>query len=142
VEPEDSEHLRLLSIFHYVVAGIAFLFAAFPALYFFLGILILSGVIPTEGPAGMEWVAGLFVLGFAVAGIVLSVGLSILLLMAGSYLRKRTRHTFCVVVAGIACLFMPFGTVLGILTIIVLMRPSVKASFDNRPEEGTVEGLP
>ncbi len=27
------------------------------------------------------------------------------------------------------CLFMPFGTVLGVLTIIVLMRPSVKALF-------------
>jgi hypothetical protein len=32
--------------------------------------------------------------------------------------------------AGVACLFMPFGTVLGIFTIIVLVRPQVKALFD------------
>lgn len=138
MRPEDSEHLRLLSIFHYVVAGLALLFAGFPALYFVLGVLILSGVIPTDGPAGMEWVGGLLFLGFSVIGLVLTIGLSALLVMAGSHLRKRTRYTFCIVVAGIACLFMPFGTALGILTIIVLMKPSVKASFEHRPEDGSV----
>ena len=32
--------------------------------------------------------------------------------------------------AATMCLFMPFGTVLGVFTIIVLMRPSVKPLFD------------
>jgi len=31
--------------------------------------------------------------------------------------------------AGVECMFMPFGTVLGVFTIIVLMRPSVKEIF-------------
>jgi hypothetical protein len=31
--------------------------------------------------------------------------------------------------AAIACMLMPFGTVLGVFTIIVLMRPSVKELF-------------
>jgi hypothetical protein len=31
--------------------------------------------------------------------------------------------------AGVECLFMPFGTVLGVFTIIVLMRESVKQVF-------------
>jgi len=39
---------------------------------------------------------------------------------------------FCFVVACIECLFMPFGTVLGAFTIIVLMRPSVKNLFAQR----------
>jgi hypothetical protein len=36
---------------------------------------------------------------------------------------------FCLVMAGIACIFMPFGTALGVLTIIVLMRDSVRELF-------------
>ena len=36
---------------------------------------------------------------------------------------------YCLVMAGIECLFMPFGTVLGVFTIIVLMRESVKEMF-------------
>jgi hypothetical protein len=31
--------------------------------------------------------------------------------------------------AGIECVFMPFGTVLGVFTIIVLVREDVKAMF-------------
>ena len=31
--------------------------------------------------------------------------------------------------AGIECMFTPFGTVLGVFTIIVLMRPEVKTMF-------------
>jgi hypothetical protein len=36
---------------------------------------------------------------------------------------------FCLVVAGVSCLFMPFGTILGVLSLIVLNRPSVKLLF-------------
>jgi hypothetical protein len=32
--------------------------------------------------------------------------------------------------AAIACMFMPFGTILGVFSIIVLVRPSVKSLFD------------
>ncbi len=39
---------------------------------------------------------------------------------------------FCLVMACVACLFMPFGTVLGVFTIIVLARPSVQTLF-SRP---------
>jgi hypothetical protein len=38
---QDSEHLRLLSIFHYVVAGVAALFSFFPLFYVGMGSLLL-----------------------------------------------------------------------------------------------------
>jgi hypothetical protein len=41
----------------------------------------------------------------------------------------RLLSIFHYAVAAIACMFMPFGTVLGVFTIIVLMRPSVKELF-------------
>jgi len=44
------------------------------------------------------------------------------------------------VIAGIECLFMPFGTVLGVFTLVVLVRPSVKELFlrnqGNEPAPG------
>jgi len=39
---------------------------------------------------------------------------------------------FCLIVAGIICIFMPLGTILGVFTIIVLVRPSVKAMFEGQ----------
>jgi hypothetical protein len=38
--------------------------------------------------------------------------------------------------AGIACVFMPFGTVLGVFTIIVLMRDSVRRLFGRPVSSG------
>jgi hypothetical protein len=38
-------------------------------------------------------------------------------------------YIFCLVIAAVECIFMPFGTVLGVFTIIVLQRPTVKAMF-------------
>jgi len=40
-------------------------------------------------------------------------------------------------VAGAACLMMPFGTVLGVFTIIVLMRESVKEMFGRQVQSGS-----
>jgi disulfide bond formation protein DsbB len=49
---------------------------------------------------------------------------------AGRCLAQRRRYLLCMVVAGIACIFMPFGTALGVFTLVVLSRPAVKAAFE------------
>ena len=49
--------------------------------------------------------------------------------IAGRFLATRKHYMFCLVMAAIECLFTPFGTVLGVFTIVVLMRDSVKQSF-------------
>ena len=130
---QDQEHLRLLSIFHYVVGGIAGLFACFPCIHLILGIVFVSGGIPTgphqqAPPAFVGWLL------VAIGGTLIVVGWTVaaMILLAGRFLARRTHYTFCFVVAAIECLFMPFGTVLGIFTIIVLIRPSVKALFQGQ----------
>jgi len=50
-------------------------------------------------------------------------------LATGRFLAKRKHYLFCLVMAGIESIFMPFGTVLAVFTIIVLMRDSVKELF-------------
>jgi hypothetical protein len=57
--------------------------------------------------------------------------MAVCLLFAAGFLRRRTHHLFCIVIAGLSCLFFPFGTALGVFSLIVLLRPSVKAVFEH-----------
>ena len=63
--------------------------------------------------------------------ILLGWALAIAMFLSGRCVARRTRYMYCFVVAGVECLMMPFGTVLGVFTIIVLSRPSVKALFQS-----------
>jgi hypothetical protein len=124
---QDLEHLKLLSIFHYVVAGMAALFACIPFIHFFMGLALATGAFGDADPGtrpigfGLMVFAGLFILaGWTLAALIAFTGRS---------LQTRKRFTFCLVMAGVECIFMPFGTVLGVFTIIVLMRESVKEIF-------------
>jgi len=52
-----------------------------------------------------------------------------LVITTARFLARRRHYLFCLVMAAIECAYMPFGTVLGVFTIIVLMRDSVKQLF-------------
>ena len=108
---QDQEHLRLLSIFHYVMAGLACLLPLFSLIYIGLGAAMLSGKMPSSSSSAHSDV---------ISGWI----------FAGRALAKRERRTLCLVVAGLNCLHMPLGTLLGVFTLIVLGRPSVQALFD------------
>jgi len=73
---------------------------------------------------------------FSVVAILVGLAFCILLILSGRYLRRHVNYTFCLVMAGVACIFMPFGTVLGVFTILVLVRPSVKTAFGVLPTGG------
>jgi hypothetical protein len=127
---QDSEHLRLLSIFHYVVGGLAGLFALFPLFHLAFGLFIILAPEKFNGntdapPAFLGW---LFV-GLAATFITFGWTFAALVITAGRFLAKRKRYLFCLVIAGVECVFMPFGTVLGVFTIVVLSRESVKQMF-------------
>lgn len=128
---DDSEHLNLLSLFHYVVAGLAALFSLFPVFHLVMGIGLVSGALDNGRPEAAvgQSVVGWLLIVFAVAFIVCGFSFALCLALAGKFLKERRRYRFCLVLACIACVFMPFGTVLGVFTILVLMRPSVKAAF-------------
>ncbi|WP_193214490.1 hypothetical protein [Luteolibacter marinus] len=132
---EDAEHLKLLSIFHYVMTGLCALGGFFPGIYIFMGGLIVSGAMdPAKGsppPPGIGWLfvaigAGLMLLiwGFAVAQF-----------LAARWIGERKNRVFCFVIAGLNCALFPLGTALGVFTILVLQRASVAALFD-RPDSG------
>ena len=127
---EDLQYLKLLSVFHYVVGGLAGLFACFPVVYIAMGILVTyaPGTMDSEDDA----MAALFGWIFIIVGaglILIGWAFAVFTILAGRYLTRQVHYMFCMVVAAIECLFMPFGTVLGVFTIIVLAKPSVKKMF-------------
>jgi len=134
---KDLDNLKMLSIFHYVVAALVALFSCIPIIHLTMGIMFLSGAFPEppKKPNEPDFPVKLFGLMFTIIPlvfIVLGWTLAICTFIAGRKLAKRQSYTFCIVVAGVLCTFMPFGTVLGVFTIIVLMRDSVKELFNGQ----------
>ena len=129
---QNEEHLRLLAIFHYVVAGLATLFSLFPLLYTTIGgVFIFAARHGTPKPGEElppEFLGWIFV---ALGSVLFLAGLAmaVCVLIAGRCLSRRRRYTFALVIACIECLFIPFGTILGVFTIIVLSRASVRGLF-------------
>jgi hypothetical protein len=135
---QDAEHLKLLSIFHYVVAAMMAMFATFPIIHFLIGLVMISGatLAPKETGLFPAVFGGFFVLA-AGGAMLFGWSLAVCTLLAGRSLAQRRRYYFCLVVAGaMAAMCMPFGTVLGVFTIIVLQRPSVKEAFGVPPASG------
>ncbi len=128
---EDQEHLRLLSIFHYVVAGLGALFSLLPLLYLAGGWFMLYAAAHPQQikgeppPALLGWVF------IAFGGLLFLCGetMAMCIALAGRFIARRRHYWFAFVLACVQCLFVPFGTILGVFTIIVLSRKSVKELF-------------
>ncbi len=130
---DDQEQLKLLSIFHYVVAAFAALFGCMPIMHLAMGLFIVTGkfneLVQEENGEAFPEFFGWFFVGAGAFAIALCWSMAIAIFLNGRKLARRRRYHFCLVMAGVECFFLPFGTVLGVFTIIVLMRPSVRAMF-------------
>lgn len=130
---QDLEHLKILSIFFYVLSGLTLFPVIFGLFYMimgvFFGVVMFSAQRPGEPPAALF--GGIFVV---IGGIILTIFLTlgILILKTGRNLSKQKSYTFCFVIACLICLWIPFGTILGVFTIITLTKESVKAAFDGQ----------
>ena len=128
----DTEQLKLLAIFHYVAGGLAALFSFFPLLYTSVGVIFIFAARHGTANPGEELPPEFLGWIFAVIGLVLfviGIAMAILILIAGRCLSRRKAYSFALVVACVECLFVPFGTILGVFTIVALSRESVRALF-------------
>jgi hypothetical protein len=134
---EDESHLHLLSVFHFVMGGLYTLGIGFVALHFlFMRMIMLmpqpapapsfpAAPSPPVTPADMMPI----LIGFYIVIALVIAALATGNILAGVWIRKRIRHSLTFVVAAINCAVFPFGTVLGVFTIIVLSRVTVKMSY-------------
>lgn len=127
---QTQDHLRIIVIFHYVLGGIAALFSMFPLFYVVIGLLLVftPETLNTEEDVPPPFFGWIFV---ATGSVFITIGLTFAsgLIALGRNIQKRKNHLFCTVMAGVECMFMPFGTVLGVLTLVLLMKDEVKQMF-------------
>ena len=128
----DDDHLRILSVFHFVFAGFAvlglfFIAAHFAIMHSVFGNPELWNNQPGSNPPpegffdAFRWMY-LFMALVIIAGGVMNY-------LSGVYLRKKKHRTFSMIVAGVNCMNMPLGTALGVFTLIVLLRDSVSRAY-------------
>jgi hypothetical protein len=128
----DQQHLRLLSIFYYIVGGLTVLFACFPLIHVGLGLAMVfypealaskPGAVPP--PQALGWFFSCF------GGLMFLAGqaMAVCTILSGRFIARRTRYWFIFVMACLQCALFPFGTVLGVFTIVLLSRETVKSLF-------------
>lgn len=143
----DEEHLHLLRIGYFIQGGTTLFMCLFGLLYVFMGIFALSSFANMQSSRGapppqfvgyiFAWIGGLFTLGGAT--------LATLKFLTARALGRRRSRTLCMVTAGLSCIFVPYGTVLGVFTFMVLGRPSVRTLFNgtaSAPGTGSLEPSP
>jgi hypothetical protein len=135
---QDLEHLKLISIFHYIVGGLACFCGLLWILYIVSGIILIfaSGSMASDDRMGAS-IGGVVAIVVGVFLFVLFEAYGILCIIAGRKYAKHQGYWFCFVLAVFTCLNFPLGTALGVFTIIVLNRPSVKTLFQGLPATGT-----
>ena len=135
---KDQEHLKLLSIFHYIVAGLACFCGLLWVIYIVSGVILLiaSGSMENDDRMGAS-IGGVVAIVVGIVLFVLFELYGILCIFAGRKYAKHQGYTFCFVLAVFTCLNFPLGTALGVFAIVVLNRPSVKALFQGLPALGT-----
>jgi hypothetical protein len=161
-EMRDDSHIRLLIIFHYVMGILELLGGlAFMGVAIFMGkmmrqISTLPTTVPTPAPVPVggspvvpsistpptappaELMDGMADMIFFIYGgmALATIVLAILTLLSARGMATRKWEILSLLVAGLQCLSIPFGTVLGVFTFIVLLRPSVALQYQrNKPPE-------
>jgi len=129
-----QDHLDLLGIFFYVLSGVGAVFSMFPILHLAFGILFLVNPdFLQEGGNGPEdeeaLLFGILMTVMAGGFILLGLIMSFLTFLTGRYMRARRKYTFCLVLSGVICIWVPIGTVLGVFSLINLTKDSAKISF-------------
>ncbi|MBC2596042.1 hypothetical protein H5P28_17380 [Ruficoccus amylovorans] len=143
---EDISHLDTLAVVHYVVGGIFVFISCLPLLYLLLGTILVTGGAAAAAseaarhahggmgadPAQFALVpaalGGFFMVIFGLAAL-FNAAIGVGIILSGRFLRQQRNYIYSFVVACLMCLSVPLGTILGVFTIIVLSRESVKRLY-------------
>lgn len=125
----DEEHLKLLGIYHFVVAGLLLLTVI---MFVIVPLLVGPGNLGAQlPPGGVAAVQQQLIIGLIVGGL-----LTFVFAMNGWSLRRHENLITCMILSCLECLTIVlgfslggFGLILGISAVLVLRRPSVKELF-------------
>lgn len=125
-----KQHLPTLSVLHYVYGALVCL-GGFAALMFLgLGTLLSSDLVMQNAEeAPPEWLGGFFA-AFGIGLFVILELWGIFIILSGYWISKLRNRTGSIVVAALCLPSFPFGTALGIFTLVVLLNEEVKLDYD------------
>jgi hypothetical protein len=126
---KDAEHLRLLSIFHYIFGGLQIAISSIFIVHFVMGLVMIGNPTFFGHNPPPTWL-GILIAAIGGAVVLLGWGLGVCAIYSGRCIAHRRKRIFSIVIAAINCLSFPFGTALGVFTIIVLMRDSVRRLYE------------
>ena len=135
----DESQLKTLTILHYVWGGLAMFGSLLFIIHIILGLTMLrnpNALFPAGGTGAPPPPAFMGQIFIAMGVVMLTLGESVgvLSIIAGLSLAKRRRRPLIFVASALNCFCMPLGTALGIFTLIVLSRPSVREMFFVTPK--------
>jgi len=128
---KDDDQLNLLSIFHYVFSG----FSLFSFAITVVQRRMIAGMTSPGGFGDLPmsdaislfsnliWLIGVFFFCMFAANIA-----------SAYFIGKRQNRSFSLVVAGINCLHVPIGTALGVFSLVVLQRDTVRSLYVSNPK--------
>ena len=133
----DDEQLKLLSIFHYIVGGAGVLFALMPLVHMGFGYMFLFAPehFHNSGESPPQFFGWMFFLMGAVFFLI-GQSMALAIIISGRFIARRKHYLYSFIIGCIECAFFPFGTVLGVFTIIVLSRDSVKEIYKSGKSAG------
>lgn len=122
---QKKSYLDVLAVFHYVIGG----------LWAVTGVLAIGFMGVGLGAAtswGSDWEPepGCALLTLMVFLVIVFGAYTVLNLIAGRALQTRNHYVLCLVTAGLNCLVVPLGTLLGIFSLVLLTDTSVRPLFE------------
>ena len=128
---KDREHIKLLAIFHFVFGGLAVVGIAFLCVHYAILHTVFSNPEMWKSQQQTpppEAFLDAFIWFYMFVGVLLLIGL-VLNVLSGLFLLQKRNRLFSLIIGGLNCLQIPFGTALGAFTILVLSRDSVRQLY-------------
>ena len=128
----DADHLKLIGVFHLVLAGLTLLGLGFLFLHWFFLHLFFGNPEffkhAKEGPPPEQFFV-IFKWFYILFGSCIATG-GLLNAISGWCILRRRGRIYSLIVAGLDCAIVPIGTTLGVFTFIVLLRDSVREAYE------------
>ena len=126
----DNEHINLLSMFHLISGILALLYSVFMALYFGFIIFVFKLSEKFDGEFPIQFMG--VIISIWIIVLLFAIAFGIAKIFSSKWLKQRKNRTFSIVISCIECFSFPYGAILGVLSIIVLNRSSVKDIYHNK----------
>ena len=132
-DPRDESHLETLKVCHYIYAGLGVVGLLFIIAHYAIMNAVFTTIAEAENAKNGAELTHIFVVFdwfYLIIGI-WTLALMILNFFSAHALRDRNRSRLIMTTSGINCINIPLGTILGVFTLVVLTRSSVKILFES-----------